>query len=585
MDLIINCSWSGLNLTQVKKNEGCFQRGVHRVQILLCQSDALTSASYLFNEAQKAANSSLLIPKSIENKLFILPLVLNLACHHTKLSKNPKLKRTFLWINSCLTSFLQVSSLVSSIALIYFGKRVAGGIACALIVYGYMQRRNWFSYNFHENYFEFPMEITVNSLKILLGNLPSKMTGLFFLSTKIESKRRYYRKMERLKNQKQVEPFTLSYKEFSDRLYYNRTHVLEATPAQTKYAIPPPPDEDLKQILTFFKEIPWENAIYKNLCSHIVPNDDHWEENYSDKRSDQDLHNYVKNGLNELVEILERRHSRSGEFKNIHSLEARMKHIIYALRACTEMEKATVLIQLGLGSYYCPAGYRRVIGGCYKDLCDSKADTIQEKLQQVIDFSKKHLALTQIAKPYSKMPKVSKFFFNPMVRQHDYDTLMALIGDQFLLGDVEDVEDDETLIVLPFVEDIIRLALKHQISDFRKEYTSDYILEETKVAFKNGQIPWELFEEWFVKHIKDLVDMKRFQQNLMDIESLRGNKRPKKPPKLTRENAIEWVRNYIYYETRDLQGKPTGAIHDDYLEYLLLKEGALILSPKIPNDS
>jgi hypothetical protein len=556
MSDIGNYLWTSFSLVINKKVEDNFLRGVHRYELVGSQSASLENSIWMIEQVLKASGSSLVIPNYIKEHSYIPIVMTALLASKLKLSKNPKFKKTFNWINTYFTSSMHLVCLTASIGLIYLGKQKEGSITTAFIIYGFMQRRNLIFNATNENKLYDVLQVGLNGFRIYSGDIRYQLYGIYSTSLQIEEKLQKIRKEKKLKNQPKVEPFTMRFGEWVTAYGFS----LIPNPQQSLYTLPPAPNVDLSDLKTLFKNINWQDPNYAGQIRNFVTNDEHWEEFHSNKKTDQELFDYIEKGLEDLIETVSNGSSRSAEFNNIQTLENRLKHILNQLQKKDKKDQAEVLIQLGLAGYYCPAGYRRILKDTYSHLYDYRADTIQDKLLKVLDFDKRHLVQTCFYEWHSRIPSFGglKVLLNPS-NQHRNDFIMSRIGDRFLLGWDQDAEDDETLFpAIPFEAEFWSCIYSKTIRNFKEQYHAERILEVVHTAFANSQIPWEQFERWFVSHIKDLTD-----------ENIFSN-----------EDATNWVRDNVVEDFDDKDGKPSMMIKTLYLYYFLLKEQALLLQTK-----
>jgi hypothetical protein len=566
---ILSSTLIGLSAVLDKQTEDHYRRGVNLTYSAISQISSVDNAITQLSLALIASTGSDRIPASLKFCCYLTPIVMALASTHLSPRSNKKLRAILMPVHKYTGTMAHWVILISSLALIRFGQPISGGIPMVFILYGFAQRKNLISNRVHQVVKNLGF-LVVNGLRLTNGNTMQQAYALFYIS--IEVNTWYARRKNQMLLNTEFKKEPLVFEKFKslieDRfqdfrlpsrldLYpfvdtragnlllprrYNldSLHLEINTNKVFKNLVPPPISQSLDELKSLFKRL--KLKIDERIRDY-VKQDEHWAMFYCDKSSDQDIYTYLETGITNLVDTINNRGERSGEFQftSLIDLKSRLSHIIKALKKREKSLQIATIIQLALASYYCPIAYNVVIERYYDTLCNYLGeDTAPGKLAQILQYDR----LSSFQGFFNSTQENLNWYqriLTPKNETHSYHYFANLLSDDFLLPLSHSLEDS-LASPIPLEKPIYRWCYKTDIDKFKMKYTLEYVFALTQKAITEGTLGNSLVESWFAHDFFGKMD----------------------------DNSIIKIREVIYDDRNIL--KPI------YVLYFLVKEGFFILS-------
>lgn len=565
IDQILTSSMLGLSAVLDKQTEDWYRRGVNLFYAGISQMSAVDSAMTQIALVLTVSESQKTIPSWITYSGYLAPIAVGIIASRIHPRKDSLLKAVVLPIHKYIGTASHVAILISSLALIRLKKPILGAIPIVFIIYGFAQRRNLISNKIHQVFKNVSFAV-VNTLRITHGSSIQKAYAIFYVSIELNAAFIKKQNKARLANLPKFEK-NFSFEGFRSRIQeflydrnldfredlfpfvdnnlmpqrYSLSQLnLEINPSRVfENLVPPPPRESLKSLKWMFESVHWN----KERMKEIVTSDIHWEMFYSEQTSDKQIFEYVEKGINTLVDNVQGRSERSGEFvlESLLDLKSRLKHIIAALRKKDEATRADILIFLGLTSNYCPQAYTQRIKMCYNALCSYvNENTAAGKLAHIFHMDRLHQFDILFNSTQQNLTWYQKIY-TVIDEMHAYNHFAYLLGNEFNLPSNAFVENDELATPIPLESFLYKWYYMDDLDRFKDNYTPDYVFRLARDAVDKGALNYEKLENWLVLNLF---------------------------PEETRGTAIKRIKNEVY----DNSSK----IRPIYLVYFLVKESFFI---------
>lgn len=545
--------WIGEASKVYKNIDDSARAGVNRYLTIVAQIASIFNAIYIAQKVSQAA--SLTMPKNIslgiQSILYLTPIITNLLCSKLSLQKNPEIKRALIFINTHIGTVCQVAVAVSSVALIILGQPILGTVSLAFVIAGFVQRRNWLPLKVSQGIDAIGF-IGINIARISLGDPFYKFIAVCEIGNFA------YLKIVQLKKQHsspaRIEPPNIlitNIPKLKDISIDSRNLAAESL-------ISEPPPVDLKDLENIFQKYDLKNPIYFGFVKKFVTKDEHWIENYSDRNKDEQLVEYINQGIKNLFEIIANSTTASDAISDNCSILARVKHITHQLPNLSEEDQLINIIKLSLATYYCHPGFVEKVRAVYYTVCNAmEEDSIESRLTQILSDARRQLFHTFLYDFFYVKPNLAKFFLDPQ-DNHFYNEFVNLLGDDFNLAEVEDAKHDALASLDIFSKKILNLMYKPFTRQFIKKYNKKFIIRALAEGIKNRQIPNAQIESWFIDEYG--LALRPYLRPQEDNESERNYNESIR--KEVEQKVLKNAYNYM-----------TGQIKIKYLCFFLLRMG------------
>jgi hypothetical protein len=290
-----------------------------------------------------------------------------------------------------------------------------------------------------------------------------------------------------------------------------------------------------------------------------LESDVHWKKYHADKNSDAEMLEYVQSGLGEFVERIEGRMIRNGTMVNYEGLEAKAKWVVSELQGKDEEEQIAALVDLGKAPYYCPERYKEEVDILYAGMSRGfEQESLMFKAHKALDFEREHL-FQQFVHWFKKAnQKTGMHRILNVEDVHNYNFFLNFLGDSFSISIAKEDREDPLSYISVLEKRLLAYIYGKMVALYRAKmeeegtnvtYDVDRVRDVVQRAHKNGEIPFPLLKLWFIDEWKKEVASRVGNQiGMLDPDSS------------------------FYHHVIDA---PTGEIKQPYLDFFLLKMGAV----------
>jgi hypothetical protein len=543
MTALLNGVWVGHTAFVYKRTEESYRAGVNRPYAIWGQVGCVNNAIYQVFESFKALSfNPLALP--LQAVCYLTPVIAGFLTSRISFDSYPRMKRVILAIYNNISSVCQIAIMVSSVALICLGQALLGGATLFFI-----------GFEIYQNHFKVSLlgNKTINGLGFILSNFARLTIGglhhkilcvidvgcfLSDLFSSYGSKKPITRVPDPNINVVNSELLT--------NLKIDSEHL------KFRQELPTPPQVDLEQLERLFNQINWQEKEFQDLLQKKVKEDEHWKENFGDKKSDEELFSYVKKGVRLFINNISNRTLPNGESNDPEKLEVKARFILDALSRKDKKVKAQNIVELSIAAYYCPAGYMRAVKNAFLTVCDDRFEheSLPNKIYSSLDFERKHL-FEQFLYELKRATDASiiRHLVDPE-DIHNYNWFSNAIGGEFNFQAARDENEDPLSYISSIGKQLLSFVARPFIKKYIQKYNPELILDSLKRSIGNLFIKDSLLQEWFIDEY--------FQLNRTSNQSTEIQKR----------QARDWVYENVYIIE-------TGMIKDQYLNYLLYKMGIL----------
>lgn len=371
-----------------------------------------------------------------------------------------KTRPTLVFLHNHLGTFYQVTAIVSSIALLFFGQIFFAVPSLIVLGIGIMDRNGWLPIAFRQflHRYNRPLLIVTGLVSgglldriFAIVNLLSWCVNLY-LSQKINLHKRFALK-ENLSSQKIDDLFNgrLNLKINPSFIYYN--------------PFPSIPNIDIHFFIQQFDQIKWEQHLLA--LREKLRHDARFVERHQtpDLKSDEEIISITRASLQAFIQTVKERRILEGEPVDYEKLHNYLKLIAkYFEDQNDEITRTDIIFRLAVeGGEYCGPGKFEVIESVY-------AQTIGENPN--IPFKDKVIYCFQNERNLWMQKFHSMIFSNDSMSQigqiidwqdvHNYNLFMNLYGDEFGLQKAA-ADNDDMAFIDPIIKLFVLYALKEKI--------------------------------------------------------------------------------------------------------------------------
>lgn len=547
MAAILNGVWVGHTAFVYKRTEESYRAGVNRPYAIWGQVGCVNNAIYQVFESFKALSISP-FSLSVQAVCYLTPVITGFLTSRISFDASPRMKRVILAIYNNISSLCQIAIMVSSVALICLGQTMFG--ASTLFFIGFEIYQNHFKVSLIGNKTINGLGFVLSNLaRLTLGGLHHKILCLIDVSCFLSD---LFSSYTGTKPKKSVPDSNINIvnSDLLTNVKINTEHL------NFRQELPAPPQVDLEQMETLFRQINWQEKDFRELLQKKVKEDDHWRENFGDKKSEEELFQYVQRGVRLFIKNISNRTLPNGESNDPEKLEVKVKFILDALSRKDMRVKAQNVVDLSIAAYYCPAGYMRAVKNAFITVCDDtfEHESLPNKIYSSLDFERKHLFeqfLFELKKATDS--SVIRHLVNPE-DIHNYNWFSNAIGGAFYFQAARDENEDPLSYISSIGKQLLSFMARPFIKKYIQKYNPELILDSLRRSIGNLFIKDSLLQQWFIDEY--------FQLNSSSSSlSIEAQKR----------QARDWVYENVY----DIE---TGLIKEQYLKYLLFKMGVFTRS-------
>jgi len=255
---------------------------------------------------------------------------------------------------------------------------------------------------------------------------------------------------------------------------------------------------DFDAILRMCDKIIEEKDFHKNSRFYKkVVEDEHWKENYADKKNSKEVFSYVKTGVTKLVKNLKAKQKQfMGNIPNQALIL--LSHILVKIKLDNDLEQKKIfLTKLGICSYYCPLGFKRAFVELYMTICGPlKEQTLQGQIVALLEFHRENFYADLIKNEI--IPNILQT--GPLDPQniHFYEDLLPVVGRCLGLKrkvrEISSLAKTEEIVISYTYYPAVRVYLE-------RNYTPERIVEFVQQDINSsGYIKYELLKVWLLEN-------------------------------------------------------------------------------------
>lgn len=451
-----------------------------------------------------------------------------------------------------LSSFYQLTSIVSAIALLFFGQTIFACSSLFILSIGIMDQNGWLSLPYRHFLHQYSSPLLIATGLVTGGTFDR----IFILLTMISWCANIHLSRQTFYDKKTRPQGNLTLQNMRD--FFKGQLKVKINPKYIHYqSIPQVPNIDIQILVNLFDQIDWKN--------HLIPlrkklkHDVRFIERHKnpDLKTDQEIIDITKHSLQTFISQVKERKILQGEPADYEKLHTYLKIITqYIENQNDEITKTDILLRLAVeGGEYCGPGKFEVAESVYADIRYQKTDTKdKDALTDKIYYCLQDERKLWMENFYSKIciQSATLSWLGNIIDWHDihnYNFFMNLYGNEFGLMKAA-ADNDETAIIGSLTKGIVSLTLGKSI---QKAFWNDHTLyhhEKTLIdSIGTAKLPKpEVYDFW-----KNWIE----KQEITDTE---------------KDNLIEEL------EEARLLDQPieeNGKMNPDFIDLILLDMGIL----------
>lgn len=509
---MINSIFSGfeglnnsIGLIELKRMEDSVRAGANNFDTAFLQ---LVQGFRVLDVLDKAYQTAGLPPFYWGNRCVICLTPLLLATLKSTRLVPSNIKPALTFFQNHLSDLYQIATVVSSIALFFFGQHFFAISSLSVLGVGVMDRNGWLPLPFRDALHQSTVPVSI-AMSLISGGLLSRICGLcqlflWYANTSVSCKNNSGSGFAVQKNltPQIVEDFfegKLNLKVNRSFIHYN--------------PFPPIPDIDINSILEKFDRINWKRHI-KTLRQKLTT-DPRFIQNYQtpDGKTDEEIIQITKDSLQAFIRAVKGRLILEGEPVDYDKLHNYLKLIAKHLEGeANEMTQADIIFRLAVeGGEYCGPGKFEVAESVFQEIIGENQD---------VPFSDKILYCLQ----NMRNVWMQKFYSEAMVQGfightvgrfkdyqdvHNYNLFLNLYGDEFGLRKAG-AENDEVAFIDPLFKWFVLKALNKRLHQrFWNDYSPRDLRKGLIESIGTSQLPkHEVFGFWL-----DWIDKQEIEES------------------------------------------------------------------------
>ena len=526
---------TSLTLTETKRAEESVKAGASAPLTAIMQSSQQAETYSLVNHALTLGNINP-IPQNIKIASYVIPYIF--AFGQWANIKNKYLKNSITFIHNNIGTLFQVASIVSSIALIYFGNIIYGLPSIIILSLGVLDRNGTLPCKVRQIFHKCSFPLMAAS-SILFGNLSNRILSIVNLSlityNYLSSSKKLdylasfkifkFLKKEKPKAQKnnltpKILKDIIDYKYMFSDVEINKSHFSEATL--------PHVSTDPRLISSFFKKIDWNKKNIDTLRKKLEK-DQRYIKDFGDPntQSDKQIIAHANHCINVFVTSIVEKKILQGEpldyTKALEYLRIVANHLS---KEKDDLSKTDMLLRIAVeGGVYCGPGKFEVL----EDICTRTILQMDEvPFRTKILYALRNFRLSifdatyyRLIKIIEKVPKIGTIYKAlDMLDLHNYNTFLNLWGYDFGINKLSADSDS-----VAFIDPAIKLFLKKQYQDIDEKlnrgYTSYSIANHLESTFGTEQIPKSEFyiwlRSWIMRQSINDTEKEKLIDSLVDV--------------------------------------------------------------------
>jgi len=333
-----------------------------------------------------------------------------------------------------------------------------------------------------------------------------------------------------------------------------------------KNVLPDAPEVNLGILTDIFNGIAWSEGIRPGVAAaptgsafammhEMVTNDPHWKQFHGDQKTNDEIFNYCKKGIEDFVSRLNSR--MVGKGGQSEELYKKVRFFVDVIRNLPPIEQQRAVLRCAIVERYCPAGYKREVDAMYLTYCNRHEEaTLPHKILSTLDLERQHQLQGFLTFLYECCQQAyTEQGARPLDPRdiHNFNLFAGLLDDHFHTS-VAKEDSGDRLAYLPIIQKFIfHYIYSPLVSIYRENNRVEYDVAVIKGVIRNamasGVIQDSLVQDWFIE------------------EYMRANPSDE-PGTKRREKATLWMQTNVYDTL-------WGGVNDQYLNYLLLKHGVI----------
>ncbi len=471
-----------------------------------------------------------------------------------------------LFVQANIGNVCRVALVACSVMNIRSGKAVLGCVTLAGLIAGFACQREWIPRR-HADKLDYVLAFINASSGYGIASWPNRLYKVCSVAWIISNMVKACRKQPKVEvdaNDAPI-PFKLPtapdvfmdmLPRSEDEFFVHSAH-LEIPPDPLPAA---PEGVSLTLLTDWYDELDKKDVNFLKNLRDLITVDTHWIDNNSHQSTDQDLIQYVKDGLDQFVSRVSGRED-SDEVKRMALL------CVQTLEGRELMEKIPGIIQTGIAGHYCPLGFKNEVQLLYSAICN-KVTGLSQKIYQALHLVRE----CEFKQCNTRLHDwIEELFVGSQEDPHAYAKRLVLYGHAFHLHTI-----DEAIRDLPPAErpDLVSIALARfsaavtRTPVFYSEYTVAQVVKTTRDLLNaqlNGkQDEREEIVQWIAANVE--------KQDLKKVVEMDGKGRVKLNEKLNP--------SVIYDKIFDYNDDYNASIKDKWVYFILNK-----LSVLAPNGS
>lgn len=545
----------GLGLSEIKRLEDSVHAGRNAYLTALLQTLQIRSGMAIADKALEAVGSQA-IPLPARCVFYLTPLLLSIVTKQ-QMIEDERLLAVVIFVQDQISNLCHIASLVSSVALIYFGSPLFSGVCLASLAIGLLDRHGILPVGIRQALHEYSPPLLV-----VTGIFTDDLLIQFFSTLNLASYcvGRYFEWQDAQRVIPLPEENVIDLQDFlldEPPLRVNRDYLLWPTHAR---AIP---DVDIQLLVDQFQAINW-NPQNIAILRRKLGEDQRFAERCGDpaEKNDEQLVLAAQQQLENCVTAVKERRILAGEPRSYDKLTEYMKFIAHELPRRPVSEQIDSLMILAIeGGEYCGPGiydaaemiYGALIGEsefftfpCKVLNClQSARNRVMEGVYaQVFGLQENREEQAESSGVLSGLGAV--FDWND---RHNVHQFQNLYGSELGLRKAG-ADNDE----IAFVDPLTKLTISYFLGDaikgvFWQRHSLNEIVETVRNAIGTPELPKHEMYDWWNEWIE--------RQAISEHD------------KIAQKNKLEWGRLY----NQDLE--EDGKMKPEFIRAMLLNMGVL----------
>ncbi len=513
---------SSLILNQAQKNGATLRAGANSHFLIAVAN--LGQTKCCINLINQAFHSLQWGPLSIGTKglLYATPVLLTLEILQHCLPDEIHSKAAFVYHH--LSDIYQLASVVSSVAVLFFGHTMIGAASLCILGIGVLDQHGIMPHEWRQKWQVYPIYVALVLNLLGAENIFKSIawTGSFFL---LEYLMKYQPALLGLGTQHRTGGgITLSRTELTKDMLSEKTHALSINPSYLYYRpILEVPSFDLKGMIDQFNEITWEGDNLVVLRKKLVV-DERFRENYCNPKlvSDDVMIGFIRENFYEFINSVREKNILVGEPVNHGRLEAYLKIIGNHLETQDSMTRTDTLLRLAIeGGRYCGPGRFEAAESVYMSVSGQSSDSLP--LVDVIADYLHYWRTHSFHNEFSRM--IAKVYPSWLIDSQDVHmvhTLKNLYGP--ILGVYSQAASDDELARAPgpmvwMIDYFMKDAL---LNHFGEKYSNvSDLIDLIQEGFSTKQLPkariYDFLQTWIERQEIPLVEKEELMDGLAEI--------------------------------------------------------------------